>query len=122
MRIVDAVDCLRGIRGLSSPRGGLFAPLAQRIRQRHNIPVIARSLQVHFGAQLADLLRDLLLDVIDYHVAILAERLADGLDHEPVRLRLAEEALTRPASSIGRGETGRSKVINILSLPGIFPK
>jgi hypothetical protein len=26
--------------------------------------------------------RDLLLDVIDYHVAILAERLADGLDHE----------------------------------------
>jgi hypothetical protein len=36
------------------------------------LPVVARALQVHFGAKLADLLRD------DYHVAMLAERLADA--------------------------------------------
>ena len=47
----------------------------------HDFPAVARALYTHFGAELADLLR-VLLDVIDYHVAILAERLADDSDHE----------------------------------------
>jgi hypothetical protein len=46
MRIVDAiegsVDCLRGIRGLSSAFAA--ATLVQRVRQQHDIPVVARAL------------------------------------------------------------------------------
>jgi hypothetical protein len=64
-------------------RGRLRSPAAplERVRQQQDFPIIAVAIWVYVGAQLADLLRDYLLDLVEQVVAKFPERLTYDLDH-----------------------------------------